>query len=64
MRARIRTVSGYPHLSPSFETSVPGLYTAGMAAAESFGPLMRFVCGTSFAAPRVAAAIRRSQAQG
>lgn len=62
VRARIHTVSGYPHLSPSFETSVPGLYTAGMAAAETFGPLMRFVCGTSFAAPRVSTSIRRSQA--
>jgi cation diffusion facilitator CzcD-associated flavoprotein CzcO len=62
VRTRMRSVSGYPHLSPSFETSVPGLYVAGMAAAETFGPLMRFVCGTSFAAPRVTTSVRRSYA--
>lgn len=61
VRARLRSVGGFPHLSPSFETSVPGLYIVGMAAAETFGPLMRFVCGTSFAAPRVAASARRRQ---
>jgi thioredoxin reductase len=62
VRARMRTVAGFPHLSPSFESSVPGLYVAGMAAAATFGPLMRFVCGTSFAAPRISAAVNRSQA--
>ncbi len=63
VRARMRTVAGFPHLSPSFESSVPGLYVAGMAAAATFGPLMRFVCGTSFAAPRVSAAVHRGQAR-
>ena len=63
LRARMRTVAGFPHLSPSFESSVPGLYVAGMAAAETFGPLMRFVCGTSFAAPRLTASVSRKQAR-
>jgi thioredoxin reductase len=43
-------VGGYPVLDRSFQTSVPGLYVAGAAAAWSFGPLMRFVAGTGFAA--------------
>jgi len=63
VRARLRSVAGSPRLSPTLESSVPGLYFAGMAAAATFGPLMRFVCGTAFAAPRVsAAAARRSRA--
>lgn len=44
-----------PRLSPSFETSVPGLYVAGPAAAFTFGPLLRFVCGAGFAARRITA---------
>ena len=63
VRARMRTVGGFPHLSPSFESSVPGLYVVGMAAGETFGPLMRFVCGTSFAASRVSAAVSRRHAE-
>jgi thioredoxin reductase len=50
LRERLETVGGAPALSSSFESSVPGLYFVGMAAANSFGPVMRFVCGTGFAA--------------
>jgi FAD-dependent urate hydroxylase len=45
---------GYPKLRSSFLTSVPGLRIVGAPAAWSYGPLMRFVAGTEFAAPRVA----------
>jgi hypothetical protein len=45
---------GYPRLRRSFATSVPGLRFVGAPAAWSYGPLMRFVAGTEFAAPRVA----------
>jgi FAD-dependent urate hydroxylase len=45
---------GYPKLRRSFMTSVPGLRIVGAPAAWSYGPLMRFVAGTEFAAPRVA----------
>ena len=51
--ARLQTVAGAPALTSSFESSVPGLYFVGMAAAHTFGPVMRFVCGTGFAARRV-----------
>ena len=42
--------NGYPRLSPGFETSVPRLHFLGAPAASSFGPLMRFVSGTEYAA--------------
>lgn len=51
---RIRHVRHAPVLSPSFESSLPGLYFIGLAAASHFGPVMRFVYGANFAARRVA----------
>lgn len=53
LRARLRHVEGSPALSSHFESSVPGLYFTGLAAANTFGPVMRFVYGTGFAARRV-----------
>jgi thioredoxin reductase len=55
----IRCVSDTPKLSTHFESSVPGLYFVGLLSANAFGPLMRFVHGTSFAANRVAGHIGR-----
>lgn len=46
----VRQVNGYPVLAPGFETSVPGLHFVGATAAWSFGPLMRFVSGSGYAA--------------
>ncbi|MGW1892592.1 FAD-dependent oxidoreductase [Streptomyces sp. NPDC002004] len=43
-----------PRLSARFESSVPGLYFTGSLAAPTFGPMMRFVAGTDFAATRIA----------
>jgi len=54
LRSRIATVDGAPQLSASFETSVPGLYAIGPVAANSFGPLMRFMTGAEWVAPLVA----------
>ncbi|MGA2564246.1 MAG: monooxygenase FAD-binding protein, partial [Steroidobacteraceae bacterium] len=50
----IRAVADTPILSRHFESSVPGLYFIGIAAANSFGPLLRFAYGARFAAQRVA----------
>jgi hypothetical protein len=44
-------------LSGAFESSVPGVYFTGLASAATFGPLMRFVCGSGFAARRVSSAV-------
>ncbi|MFE5907703.1 FAD-dependent oxidoreductase [Streptomyces wedmorensis] len=58
LRQAVRThPAGPPVLSAGFESSVPGLYFTSLAAAPTFGPLLRFVCGTDFAARRVAGAV-------
>ncbi|MFE1267350.1 FAD-dependent oxidoreductase [Streptomyces sp. NPDC058758] len=55
LRQAVRTLPGGPPvLSAGFESSVPGLYFTSLAAAPTFGPYLRFVCGTRFAARRVA----------
>lgn len=43
-------VNGYPELNAGFEASLPGLHFLGASAAGTFGPLMRFVAGTKYAA--------------
>jgi hypothetical protein len=48
--ARIEIEAGYPRLSAALETSVPGLHIIGAPAARRYGPLMRFVAGSGFAA--------------
>jgi len=54
LSSRIHRIVRAPRLSWRFESSVPGLYFVGQAAAFSFGPLFRFVCGAAYAAPTVA----------
>jgi cation diffusion facilitator CzcD-associated flavoprotein CzcO len=57
MVRRIARVGSAPRLSARFESSLPGLYFVGLAAAVRFGPSMRFVIGADFAARRIAAAL-------
>lgn len=57
LRQAVRTFGGAPRLSARFESSVPGLYFTGLAGAPTFGPVLRFVCGTGFAARQVATAV-------
>jgi hypothetical protein len=47
-------------LNRYFESSIPGLYFIGAAAANSFGPLLRFAYGAKFAANRVAARLAQA----
>lgn len=54
IRSAVRTHAGMPALSGQFETSVPGLYFVGPPAVNSFGPLMRFMVGSEYVAPRLA----------
>lgn len=56
---QIAQVENTAILSDRFESSLPGLYFTGPAAANSFGPLMRFMVGAEFAAPRIAAHLAR-----
>ncbi|MFJ4291640.1 NAD(P)-binding domain-containing protein [Cupriavidus sp. NPDC089707] len=52
--AGLSLVDGWPEVSRNFESHVPGLYVTGPAAAMSFGPVLRFVYGAKYAAPRIA----------
>ncbi|MGV9314741.1 NAD(P)-binding domain-containing protein [Streptomyces sp. NPDC003691] len=60
LRARLTTLGTgrAPELSPSFESSYPGLFFAGLLSAPAFGPSMRFVHGATYTAPRIVRTIR------
>jgi len=62
--SKIRTVEGTPILSSAFESSVSGLYFVGLAAANSFGPVMRFAFGAGFAARHLTISMAKSLAKG
>ncbi len=53
LAASIRQSNETPLLDRHFESSARGLYFVGGAAANSFGPLLRFAFGANFAAKRV-----------
>lgn len=59
LQPRIRTAGEAPVLNRHFESTVSGLYFVGAAAANSFGPLLRFAYGAKFAVRRVAARLAR-----
>jgi len=59
---KLQCVQGYPRLGAGFESSVPGLHFMGAPAAWSFGPLMRFVSGTTFAARALMRTVVANQA--
>jgi cation diffusion facilitator CzcD-associated flavoprotein CzcO len=54
LRTELAVSRGTPKLGAGYVSSVPGLYFTGLPAAASYGPVMRFVCGTEFASPRLA----------
>jgi cation diffusion facilitator CzcD-associated flavoprotein CzcO len=62
IRSQLKAVGGSPVLSSTFESSMPGLYFAGVAAANSFGPVMRFAFGAGFAARTLTRALSKSLA--
>jgi thioredoxin reductase len=58
LRREIQTThDGYPILTMGLQTSVDGLYMAGVIGERTLGPTLRFVTGTSNSGPRLAAAI-------
>ncbi|CAM5526840.1 flavoprotein [Streptomyces xanthochromogenes] len=57
VRTQLLTSRGAPVLDAGYQSTVRGLYFTGLPAAASFGPVMRFVCGTTYASPRLAASI-------
>ncbi|HET9253651.1 MAG TPA: NAD(P)-binding domain-containing protein [Pseudonocardiaceae bacterium] len=54
LRAMVRTLANTPDVNKDFLSSVADLYFIGPAVAPSFGPVMRFVCGSDFTARTVA----------
>ena len=60
LQSDLNNAEGTPVLNRHFESSVRGLYFIGGAAANSFGPLLRFAYGARFAAQRVASRLVNS----
>jgi thioredoxin reductase len=46
--SEVRIEDSTPVLSPTFQTSVPGLHMIGLASANCFGPAQRFAVGAKF----------------
>ena len=67
IRQQLALEDASPALNAHFESSVPGLYFTGTAAANAFGPMFRFVCGSGYTArkiaPHVVEALKRRDEQ-
>jgi FAD-dependent urate hydroxylase len=63
LRRRITCVDGSPVLGEGFESTARGLHFVGASAVASYGPLMRFVAGTGYAARSVTRAHLTQSAQ-
>lgn len=53
LREQIQSIQGAPFVSRTFESTVSGLFFVGVAAANNFGPLLRFAYGARFSARRI-----------
>jgi hypothetical protein len=53
LSGELKLSAGAPVLRTGLESSIPGLHFVGASATSSFGPIMRFVVGTWYAAPAV-----------
>jgi len=62
--SQLRALEHTPVVSTDFQSSVPGLFFVGIAAANTFGPVLRFTFGADFTARRVTSALRRSARSG
>jgi thioredoxin reductase len=63
IRSQIKAIDRTPVLKSNFESSIPGLYFVGIAAANSFGPLMRFAFGADFAARHLTQRLKKCLAR-
>ncbi|MGH6888138.1 MAG: NAD(P)-binding domain-containing protein [Rhizomicrobium sp.] len=63
LAGRIASARHTPVVSDNFETPVGGLYVIGPAVIDSFGPLMRFMVGAEFVAPRLCGHLVRKLGQ-
>ncbi len=60
--SEVRIEDSTPVLSPSFQTSVPGLHMIGLASANCFGPAQRFAVGAKFTSRYLARYLERKLA--
>jgi thioredoxin reductase len=58
--ARVATADGFPLVTRASESTVPGLYFAGAAAAASLGPSTRFIAGTHTTVRQIVRSLARS----
>jgi hypothetical protein len=63
LASAIRRHNGYPVLGRGLESSIAGLHFSGAPAAWSYGPIMRFVSGSWYAAAALSRAIARGPAR-
>ena len=63
IRNELRSLTNSPILSNDFQSSVRGLYFVGIAAANDFGPMMRFAYGSDYTARRVARHLEKTIAR-
>jgi len=54
LKRRIQTYRGWPRISSQFQSSVPGLYFLGAMTEPFFGPSMKFMIGSGYAAKTLA----------
>jgi FAD-dependent urate hydroxylase len=59
LRAKIKAYKGVPILDRALQSSIAGLHFVGVASAQSFGPVMRFVYGAKHAAAFLTAHLRK-----
>jgi hypothetical protein len=59
LRAKIKAYEGVPILDRALQSSIAGLHFVGVASAQSFGPVMRFVYGAKHAAAFLTAHLRK-----
>jgi len=56
---KLRMMENTPVLSANFETSIRGLYVVGLLSAYSFGPVAKFIAGSTYTARRLAKHLAR-----
>jgi cation diffusion facilitator CzcD-associated flavoprotein CzcO len=61
LMSAVRCIHGHPRLDQGFEASLLGLHFLGAPAAWSFGPLLRFVAGSSYAASELTRFVSRDK---
>lgn len=62
LRAEIQSKDGFPLLNEWLESSVPNLHFAGSLGGFTFGPICRFVAGSTFSARQIARHAARQRA--